>query len=72
MANKKKIPPASDSQKFEFMEMFNQIAILDQDFADRLPKHEFELAFDRLGNIYIDGQPLGINVKRQYKSLIVR
>lgn len=60
----------SDTQKFKFMEMFNQVAILDQEFADRLPRHEFELAFDESGDIFIDGQSIEVNVKERYESLL--
>ena len=59
----------SESQIFEFMEKFNQIAILDSDFADRLPNREFELSFSDAGDVYIDGQPLNVNVKSRYESL---
>lgn len=59
----------SDAQKFEYMEMFNQIVILDENFVARLPDQEFELAFDSSGNIYIDGEPLEINVKHRHEAL---
>jgi hypothetical protein len=65
-------PPLSDLRKFEFMELFNQVVVLDQHFADRLPQREFELAFDEAGEIYIDGQPLGANVLSLHQSLAVR
>lgn len=59
----------SDSQRFMFVEMFNQVAIRDQEFANRLPVHEFELAFDEAGDILIDARPFGVNIKKRYESL---
>ena len=62
----------SDIQTFEFMDMFNQIIVADDAIADTLPVREFELSFDATGNVYVDGQPLGINVKQRYEALQVR
>jgi hypothetical protein len=59
----------SDSQKFEFIDMFNQISIFDETFMGYLPKEEFELTFDVSGNIYVNGQPLGVNVKHRFQTL---
>lgn len=72
MKRKPGVPPLADNQKFEFMEMFNQLVILDQGFAERLPQGEFELAFDSAGNIYIDGKPFGANLEDLHKSLAVK
>ncbi|MBI2505958.1 MAG: hypothetical protein HYW07_22310 [Candidatus Latescibacteria bacterium] len=62
----------SDARKFEFMEIFNQVVVFDQSFAERLPQSEFELAFDGSGNIYVDGRPFGANVLSLHQSLAVR
>lgn len=54
---------------FDFVQMFNRVVTLDREFARQLPHHEFELEFDGAGSIYIDGKPLGVNVKQRYRAL---
>jgi len=49
--------------------MFNHVVVSDEEFASRLPETEFELSFNREGDIYVDGEPLGVNVKQRYQSL---
>ena len=53
----------------EFAQMFNRVMVLDEEFARQLPAHEFELRFDEGGSIYLDGRPLGVNVKQRYRAL---
>ena len=57
------------SRTFGFVMMFNRIVMLDEEFARQLPAHEFELRFDETGSIYIDGKPLGANVKQRHRAL---
>lgn len=54
---------------FDFAQMFNRLAVLDEEIARRLPAHEFELSFDERGGIYVDGKALGVNVRRRYRAL---
>jgi hypothetical protein len=56
-------------QVFDFIKMFNQLAVLDEELASLLPEDEFELKFDEAGGIYINNKPLGVNVKQRYKAL---
>jgi len=51
--------------------MFNHVVVSDEEFASRLPETEFELSFNREGDIYVDGEPLGANVKQRYQSLVM-
>ena len=50
-------------QLFDFLQKFNQLVTLDEEVARRLPAREFELSFDKEGRVYVDGEPLSINVK---------
>lgn len=59
-------------QAFEFVQKFNQVVALDQEFARQLPSHEFELSFDKDGSIYIDGKPLGVNIKQRHRASQLR
>jgi len=60
---------ASPEQVFDFIQKFNQVVTLDEEFARQLPSHEFELSFNRAGGIYIDGEPLGVNIEQRHRSL---
>lgn len=57
---------------FDFVQMFNRVVTLDSEFARQLPAHEFELKFDEAGSIYIDGKPLGVNVRQRHRALRFR
>jgi hypothetical protein len=54
---------------FDFIKMFNQIVMLDEELARLFPEDEFELKFDKTGDIYINDKPLGVNVKQRYDAL---
>jgi len=56
-------------QMLGFTQKFNRMIVLDEQFASRLPAHEFELSFDEAGNIYVDGKSLGVNVIHRYRAL---
>jgi hypothetical protein len=57
----------SPERILDFVQTFNRTAALDEDFARQLPAHEFELSFDQVGNVYIDGKPID-NVKRRQRA----
>lgn len=57
------------SRAFDFVMMFNRVVTLDSEFARQLPRREFELGFDEVGSIYIDGEPPDVNVKQRYRAL---
>ena len=59
----------ADKHVFDFIKMFNQIVMLDEELARLLPEDEFELKFDEAGDIYINDKPLGVNVKQRYDAL---
>lgn len=70
MTDKTAYHRASPKQVLEFVKMFNQVATLDEELRARLPEDEFELTFDRDGSIYINGGPLGLNVKSLHSALV--
>lgn len=53
----------AQGQLFDFLQKFDQLVTLDEELARRLPAREFELNFDKEGCVYVDGEPLSINVK---------
>ena len=59
-------------QIFHYLEMFNQVVDIDEELASRLPETEFELSFTCEGDIYVDGAPLGVNIKQRYESLVLK
>ncbi len=59
----------SSQQMFDFVKMFNQIVVLDEELARLLPEDEFELKFDESGGIYVNDKPLGVNVREPYNAL---
>jgi hypothetical protein len=63
------IPP---ERMLDFVQTFNRLVTLDEELARQLPGHEFELSFDDTGNIYVDGKPLGVNVKQRHRALRLR
>jgi hypothetical protein len=38
----------------------------------RLPETEFALSFNHDGDIYVNGKPVGVNVKQRYEALVLR
>jgi len=69
MSEKTRHQTLPSQQMFDFVKMFNQIVVLDEELACLLPEDEFELKFDEAGSIYINGKPLGVNVKQRYNAL---
>lgn len=63
--------PSSD-EIFYYLKMFNQVVIVDEDLVSLLPETEFELSFNRKGDIYVDGKSLGVNVKQRYEALALK
>jgi hypothetical protein len=66
------LPNPSSDTTFEYLKMFNHVVIEDEEVASRLPETEFELSFSCEGDIYVDGQPLNVNVKERYETLVLR
>jgi hypothetical protein len=62
----------SPQEVFDYLKMFNRLVISDDELASRLPETEFELSFNSLGDIYVDGVSLGVNVKERYAALTLR
>lgn len=69
MSKKVRRAGISSERIFDFVQMFNRVVTLDKEFARQLPHHEFELGFDEAGSIYIDGKPLGVNVRQRHRTL---
>ncbi|GEM_PF-1808383 len=63
--------PSAD-RIFDLLKMFNQLVILDETLARRLPDTEFELDFNEAGDVYVNGQALGMNVPRRFADLSLR
>jgi hypothetical protein len=61
-----KLPPV---ELFNYLMMFNHVVIMDEELAAQLPTTEFEVSFNRMGDIYINQVPLGVNVKQRYDAL---
>ena len=57
---------------FEYLKMFNHVVVSDEELAARLPETEFELSFTCEGDIYVDGAPLGVNIKQRYEALALK
>ena len=57
---------------FNYLQMFNHVVVSDGEFASWIPETEFELSFNREGDIYVDGEPLGGNVKQRYQALALK
>ena len=62
----------SSEEIFDYLKMFNYLAVSDEELSARLPETEFELSFNREGNIYVNGEPVGVNVKQRYEALVLR
>ncbi len=59
----------SAERVFDLLKIFNRLVVLDEALARRLPDDEFELDFDEAGDIYVNGQALGVNVPRRLADL---
>jgi hypothetical protein len=62
----------SPQEVFEYLKMFNRLVISDDELASRLPETEFELSFNCMGDIYVDGVSLNVNVKQRYEALALK
>jgi hypothetical protein len=62
----------SSEEIFDYLKMFNYLAVSDEELSARLPEIEFELSFNREGDIYVNGEPMGVNVKQRYEALALR
>jgi hypothetical protein len=62
----------SSEELFDYLKMFNHVVVLDEEFATWLPEAEFELSFTCEGDIYVDGAPLGVNIKQRYETLALK
>ncbi|MBI4641902.1 MAG: hypothetical protein HY731_14530 [Candidatus Tectomicrobia bacterium] len=62
----------SSEEILNYLKMFNQVVISDEELASRLPETEFELSFSCEGDIYVDGESLGVNVKQRYEVLALK
>ena len=62
----------SSEEIFDYLKMFNYLAVSDEELSARLPEKEFALSFNRDGDIYVNGEPVGVNVKRRYEALVLR
>jgi hypothetical protein len=71
MMGKTKEKPSSE-EIFDYLKMFNHVVVLDEELASRLPESEFELSFNRGGDIFVNGESLGVNVKQRYEALAPR
>jgi|APPan5920702856_1055754.scaffolds.fasta_scaffold143111_1 hypothetical protein len=61
-----KLPPV---ELFNYLMMFNHVVTIDEELAAQLPTTEFEVSFNRMGDIYVNRVPLGVNVKQRYDAL---
>jgi len=66
------MPSPSSDKLFEYLKMFNDVVVSDEEFAVRLPETEFELSFSHVGDISVDGAPFEMNVKERYETLKLR
>ena len=62
----------SSEESFDYLKMFNYLVVLDEALSARLPEMEFELSFNRDGDIYVNGESVGVNVKQRYEALALR
>ena len=62
----------SSGEIFDYLKMFNYLAVSDEELSARLPETEFELSFNRDGDIYINNEPVEVNVKQRYEALGLR
>jgi len=62
----------SSEEIFDYVKMFNYLAVSDAELSARLPETEFELNFNRDGDLYVNGKPVRVNVKQRYEALGLR
>jgi hypothetical protein len=62
----------SSAALFDYLKMFNYLAVSDEELSARLPETEFALSFNHDGDIYVNGKPVGVNVKQRYEALVLR
>jgi len=62
----------SSEEILDYVKMFNYLAVSDEELSSRLPETEFELSFNGEGDIYVNGEPVGVNVKQRYEALVLR
>ena len=62
----------SPEEIFEYLKMFNRLVVADEELTSHLPEAEFELSFNSVGDIYVDGEALGVNVKQRYEALALK
>jgi hypothetical protein len=62
----------SSEELFDYLKMFNHIVVSDEELASRLLETEFELSFTCEGDVYVDGAPLGVNIKQRYEALALK
>ena len=62
----------SSEEIFDYLKMFNYLVVSDEELSSRLPEIEFELSFNCEGDIYINGESMGVNVKQRYEALVLR
>ena len=62
----------SSEEIFDYLKMFNYLVVSDEESSSRLPETEFELSFNREGDIYVNGELVGVNVKQRYAALALK
>ena len=62
----------SSEEIFDHVKMFNYLVVSDEELSSQLPETEFELDFNREGDIYVNGEPVGVNVKQRYEALVLK
>ena len=62
----------SSEEIFNYVKMFNYLAVSDEELSTRLPETEFELSFNHDGDIYVNSEPVGVTVKQRYEALALR
>ena len=62
----------SSEEIFDYLKMFNYLVVSDEELSARLPETEFTLSFNHDGDIYVNGEPVGVNVKQRYEALVLR
>ena len=62
----------SSEEIFDYLKMFNYLTVSDEELSSRLPETEFALSFNHDGDIYVNGAPVGVNVKQRYEALVLR
>jgi hypothetical protein len=63
---------SSSEEIFNYLKIFNQVIMLDEEFATQFPAGEFELSFTSEGDIYVDSKAIGVNVKERFAALALQ